>query len=48
MKKIKKAEDQPKKTTTNYPMDSHKDFCRRCFARHGGCPNRGGPKACSL
>lgn len=25
--------------TTNYPMDGHKDFCRRCLKYHGGrCP----------
>lgn len=25
--------------TLNYPKDSHKDFCKRCFAKHSNCPN---------
>ena len=24
--------------TTNYPKDSHKEFCKRCMSYHGGCP----------
>ena len=36
--------------TTNYPKDTHKDFCARCLAHHGyTCPlGRAGMKACSL
>ena len=33
--------------TTNYPMDSHKEFCKRCKEFNGGCPVRN-PKDCSL
>lgn len=24
--------------TTNYPMDTHKEFCKRCLKHHGKCP----------
>lgn len=24
--------------TTNYPKDSHAEFCKRCTAKHNGCP----------
>lgn len=24
--------------TTNYPKDSHKEFCKRCMSYNGGCP----------
>lgn len=36
--------------TTNYPKDTHKEFCRRCLAHHAGCPitNRNPAKSCSL
>ena len=38
--------------TTNYPMDGHKEFCRRCLRYNdGGCPenNGGSPKkSCTL
>lgn len=37
--------------TTNYPKDTHKDFCRRCLSHNNGCPsNHGGnpSKKCSL
>ena len=27
--------------TTNYPMDHHKFFCKRCFAYHTVCPKTG-------
>ena len=28
--------------TTNYPKDSHKKFCERCYAKHEGeCPITG-------
>lgn len=30
------------KTTTNYPMDSHKEFCKRCMGYNGHCPITGG------
>lgn len=45
---MKKQEVQIKKSTTNYAPDSHKEFCKRCFAHNGRCTNPGGPKACSL
>lgn len=47
--KIVKKEVQS--STTNYPKDSHKEFCRRCMAHNRGCPaNHGGApsKSCSL
>lgn len=38
--------------TTNFPMDTHKDFCKRCFPAHQGiCPMTGLPvlhKGCSV
>ena len=27
--------------TTNYPMDSHKSFCKRCVKINGCCPMTG-------
>lgn len=24
--------------TTNYPKDTHKEFCKRCMAHNKGCP----------
>lgn len=33
--------------TTNYPKDSHGEFCKRCTALHGGCP-RGSKHGCDL
>ena len=27
--------------TTNYPKDSHKQFCLRCFRFNEGCPKTG-------
>lgn len=33
--------------TTNYPKDSHGEFCKRCFAKHKGCP-RGTKHGCDL
>lgn len=27
-----------KNPTTNYPMDSHQAFCKRCLTYNGGCP----------
>jgi hypothetical protein len=33
--------------TTNYPKDSHGEFCKRCFAEHKGCP-RGTKHGCDL
>ena len=26
---------------SNYPWDSHKYFCKRCFKQHGKCPSTG-------
>ena len=40
-----------KNPTTNYPMDSHKDFCRRCLGYNQGfCPITGykPTNSCSL
>ena len=38
--------------TTNYPKDTHKEFCDRCFKHNSGCPNKCGgqfkDKECSL
>lgn len=32
-------------STTNYPMDSHKAFCKRCVKYNGGvCPATGTTK----
>ena len=31
--------------TTNYPMDSHKAFCKRCMKINGCCPATGTDKA---
>lgn len=29
-----------KKATTNYPKDSHEEFCKRCLTYNNGtCPN---------
>ena len=31
-----------KRNTTNYPMDSHEKFCKRCIVYNGGnCPETG-------
>ena len=44
----KKNKREPEETrrsvvnpTTNYPMDHHKFFCKRCFAYHTVCPKTG-------
>ena len=34
-----------KNTTTNFPMDSHKAFCKRCMKINGCCPITGTAKA---
>lgn len=34
-----------KVTTTNYPMDSHKAFCKRCMKINGCCPMTGSDRA---
>lgn len=36
--------------TTNYPMDSHKEFCKRCMGYNGRCPITGGKpsKRCDI
>lgn len=28
-----------KNPTTNYPKDSHKEFCKRCYEYNKGCPD---------
>lgn len=33
-----------KNPTTNYPMDSHKAFCKRCMKINGCCPSTGTDK----
>lgn len=34
--------DNIKKNTTNYPMDKHEQFCKRCLIYNGGlCPETG-------
>ena len=40
MKKTESVKVNKKNPTTNYPKDSHKEFCKRCLAFHGGrCPD---------
>lgn len=43
MKKIEKivAKKNVKRSTTNYPPAPHMEFCKRCYAHNGGCPNTG-------
>ena len=41
MKKLNKKEDATKRTSNNYPMDSHKKFCARCYTKNHGCPSTG-------
>lgn len=36
---IKETKNRVKNSTTNYPKDSHKAFCERCFKYNGRCPN---------
>ena len=54
MKANNQAEIQKvsKNPTTNYPFDTHKAFCKRCFLKHKGiCPKTGMPilaKDCDL
>lgn len=36
-----------KNPTTNYAKDSHKAFCKRCFAHNSGCPSKN-PSNCNL
>lgn len=39
MKKTDDIKKSKKNPTHNYPMDSHKDFCKRCKKFHGDrCP----------
>ena len=51
--KNKPVKSSPKKIvkernkTTNYPKDSHVEFCKRCTAKHNGCP-RGSKSDCDL
>jgi hypothetical protein len=33
---VKRGKKNP---TTNYPKDSHKAFCERCFRHNNGCPD---------
>ena len=44
MRKIKEVienKDCQKNPTTNYPKDSHKAFCERCYTQNKGCFNTG-------
>ncbi len=42
MKNNEKIGKPAKNPTTNYRMDSHKFFCKRCFDHHGEiCPATG-------
>lgn len=44
----KEQENNKKRTTWNYPKDSHKAFCERCLGYNGGiCPSDD-PKNCNL
>lgn len=36
------------KPTTNYRMDGHKEFCKRCFEYNKGCPHPRGMRDCNL
>lgn len=50
---MKKANAVPRTQTktTNYPKDSHKAFCQRCFYQHKKCPRTGTQRtsgACNL
>ena len=36
------------RSTTNYRMDGHKEFCKRCFAYNKGCPHPRGMRDCNL
>lgn len=39
------------KPTTNYPMDTHKNFCKRCLGYNRVCPMTGKARptrACSV
>lgn len=46
MKKNNKK-DEIKNKSLNYPIDSHKKFCLRCFAHNGGCPSTGSKRKSS-
>ena len=53
MSKIKKdiCTKKSRKQTHNYPMDTHKDFCKRCLGYNKGCPMTGKARptrACSV
>lgn len=49
-RELEEARRNAVKSTTNYPLDAHKYFCRRCLTRHTACPKTGGKptKACTL
>lgn len=40
---MKKQEEKIKKSTFNYPKDSHAAFCKRCLTQYNGgvCPMTG-------
>ena len=35
---IAEGKRKQKNPTTNYPKDTHKSFCERCFKFNHGCP----------
>lgn len=36
--KLEEVKKTSKNPTTNYPLDTHKAFCKRCQKQHGKCP----------
>ena len=52
MKKTAEMKKSKTNPTTNFSMDSHNDFCKRCFSEHQGiCPMTGQSvlhKGCSV
>lgn len=45
------TKDKGNNPTTNYPKDTHRAFCERCFAYNKGCPSnkgKGKDPACKL
>lgn len=46
-----KKEKAPVTKTTNYPKDTHADFCERCYKHNRACPNTGAKRkdnSCSM
>lgn len=34
-----KIDERPQRPSLNFPLDSHKFFCKRCFEHNRHCPN---------